>query len=331
MLNTFISGRRKRRAKPRLVCADAPGSQLFFGRSHVISAEDQVFSRLNANLTAALRALPDSQRVVVHFVDLEGLGYREIYVLTGIPIGRAKSSLARCRLTSSPSTPNPPVTLDRTSLMGRGSGRRLGIWLVSRGSPVGLRSFDPLRIADLEYRMWVGYYLRRWTHVLAAALSLLRLGFGTNLVRILQAAWLMLRAIQLWAPFPENDPDGAQTCMRELYALVRLRFGEPADPARAAALEIDWWKAHRERQYSADPAGKSDELLESVIGLYSYLFGETEAAVRPAAMHRVQAMDLSDQWVREGCPPDSLLLSHERAALVRAYTALLAAIHHEER
>ena len=54
----------------------------------------------------------------------------------------------------------------------------MGIWLVSRRSPGGLRSFDPLRIADLEYRMWVGYYLRRWTHVLAAALSLLRLGFG---------------------------------------------------------------------------------------------------------------------------------------------------------
>ena len=69
--------------------------------------------------------------------------------------------------------------------------------------------------------------------------------------------------------------------MRELYALVRLRFGEPADPARAAALEIDWWRAHRKRQYSADPAAKGDELLESVIGLYSYLFGETEAAVRP--------------------------------------------------
>jgi hypothetical protein len=207
----------------------------------------------------------------------------------------------------------------------------LGIWLVRRDSPGGLRSFDPLRIADLEYRMWVGYYLRRWTHVLAAAVRLLRLGFGTDLVRISQAAWLMLRAIQLWAPFPDNDPDGAQTCMRELYALVRLRFGEPADPARAAALEIDWWRAHRERQYSADPSGKSDELLESVIGLYSYLFGETEAAVRPAAVHRVQAMDLSDQWVREGCPPDSLLLSSERAALVRAYAALLAAIHHEER
>ena len=210
-------------------------------------------------------------------------------------------------------------------------GRPMGIWWVSIGSPGGLRSFDPFRIADLEYRMWVGYYLRRWTHVMAAAVRLLRLGFGTDVVRTLQGAWLMLRAIQLWAPLPDNDPDGARACMRELYALVRLRFGEPADPARAAALEIDWWRAHRERQYSPDSAEKGDELLESVTRLYCYLFGETEAAVRPAAVQRVQAMDLSDQWVREGCLPDSPLLSHVRAALVRAYAALLAAVHHEER
>jgi hypothetical protein len=178
--------------------------------------------------------------------------------------------------------------------------------------------------------MWVGYYLRRWTHVLAALVRLLRLGFGTDLTRALQGAWLMLRALQLWAPFPDNDPDGAQACMRELYALVRLRYGEPADPARAAALEVDWWRAHRERQYSPDPAETGDELVESVTRLYCYLFGETEDAVRPAAVHRVQAMDLSDQWVREGCPPDSPLLPLERAALVRAYAALLAAVHREE-
>jgi len=198
------------------------------------------------------------------------------------------------------------------------------------GSPSGPRSFDPFRIADLEYRMWVGYYLRRWTHVLAALVRLLRLGFGTDWARALQGAWLMLRAIQLWAPFPDNDPDGAQACMRELYALVRLRYGAPADPARAAALEVDWWRAHRERQYSPDPAGTGDELMESVTRLYCYLFGETEDAVRPAAAHRVQAMDLSDQWVREGCLPDSPLLPLERAALVRGYAALLAAVHRTE-
>jgi RNA polymerase sigma-70 factor, ECF subfamily len=101
MLNTFISGYRKRRAEPQLITADATGSQLFFGQSHDISAEDQVVRRLlDANLTAALQALPDRQRMVVYLADLEGLGYRQISVLTGIPLGSVKSSLhrARCRL-----------------------------------------------------------------------------------------------------------------------------------------------------------------------------------------------------------------------------------------
>ena len=122
---------------------------------------------------------------------------------------------------------------------------------VSMGSPDQLRSFDPLRVADLEYRMWVAYYLRRWSYLLVASVRVLRLGFGTDLARILQGAWLMVRAVQLWAPFPDNDPDGAQARMRELYSLVRLRFGQPADPARAASLEIDWWRAHRRRPHSA--------------------------------------------------------------------------------
>ena len=201
---------------------------------------------------------------------------------------------------------------------------------VSMRAPDGLRSLDPFHIADLEYRMWVAYYLRRWTSLLAASVSLLWLGFGTDLARILQGAWLMLRAAQLWAPFPDNDPDGAQARMRELYGLVRLRFGQPADPARAASLEIDWWRAHRRRQYAPNPAETGDELVESVTRLYCYLFGVTAAVVRPAAEHRVRAMDLSDQWVREGCRTDSPLLPLERAALVRAYAALLAAVHHEE-
>jgi hypothetical protein len=39
-------------------------------------------------------------------------------------------------------------------------------------------------------------------------------------------------------------------------------------------------------------------------------------------------MGLSDQWVREGCLLDSPLLPLVRGALVGAYTALLAAVHH---
>ena len=71
-----------------------------------------------------------------------------------------------------------------------------------------------------------------------------------------------------------------------------------------------------------------DELVDSLVRLYTFLYGEPEAAVRPAAVYRTEAMDLSDQWVAEGCPPDSPLLAREHAALVRSYAALLAAVHH---
>jgi RNA polymerase sigma-70 factor, ECF subfamily len=98
MINTFISGYRKRRAEPRLVTGDAVGSQLLSAQSRDGSAEDQVVGRLlDTRLTVALRALPDRHRTVVYLADLEGLGYRQISALTGIPLGSVKSCLHRAR------------------------------------------------------------------------------------------------------------------------------------------------------------------------------------------------------------------------------------------
>ena len=199
---------------------------------------------------------------------------------------------------------------------------------VSTGSPNRLRSFDPVRIARLEYRAWVAYYLRRWPAVLAASVGLVQAGFGMGWYETLQGAWLVMRANQLWAPFPDNDADGARACMRQFYELVKLRYGEPEDPAQAAALEVDWWRVHREVQRAPDAVEPPEELVASLTRLYCYLYREPERAVRAAAVHRARAMDLSDQWVREGCQPGSPLLPRERAALVRAYAALLAAVHH---
>jgi hypothetical protein len=223
------------------------------------------------------------------------------------------------------------------------------------GGPGRLRSFDPGRIADLEYRAWVAYYRRQWLQVLTAAVGLVHAGFGLDWRRTLHGAWLVLRANQLWAPASGNDPSGARRYMRRFYALVRLTYGEPQDPAEAARLEVDWWRAHRERQRVAAPgragepgagepgagseeagsgAGEtapgnsSDELADAVTRLYAFLYREPESEVRPAAAHRARAMEISDQWVAEGCHPDSPLLPQEHAALVRSYAALLAAVHH---
>jgi hypothetical protein len=194
-------------------------------------------------------------------------------------------------------------------------------------TPARVRSFDPLRLADLEFRAWTGYYRRQWPQVLAASVGLVRAGFGLNWPRTLYGAWLVLRANQLWAPYPDNDPRRARACMGRFYALIKLAYGEPADPALAAELEVAWWRVHREAQHSEIGTGQT-ELVESLTRLYRYLYGEPESAVRPAALHRAQAMSLSDQWVRKGCPPGSPLLPLEHAALVRCYAALLAAVHH---
>ena len=195
----------------------------------------------------------------------------------------------------------------------------------STGTPTRLRSFDPVRLADLEYRAWVGYYLRNWPQVLMASVGLVKMGFGMDWYRTLHGAWLALRAIQAWAPFPDNHPDRARACMRRFYALVRLTYGEPANPARAAELEVDWWRVHREAQYGQ--GSSYDDLVESITRLYCYLYGQPEDELRPAAVHRAQAMRLSDQWVEQGCQPDSPLLPLEHATLVRAYATLLSAVH----
>jgi hypothetical protein len=193
--------------------------------------------------------------------------------------------------------------------------------------PGPLRSFDPLRIAGLEYKAWVSYYQRRWFSVLAASVSLVRQGFGMSWPRTLYGSWLVLRANQLWAP-KDNDPDKCRATMRKFYALVKLTYGKPESPRQAAELEVDWWCVHREVQYSDTARADDDELVGSVTRLYSYLYGEPAEAVRIAAAHRARAMDLSDQWIAEGCQPDSPLLPQEHAALVRSYAALLAAVHH---
>jgi hypothetical protein len=201
----------------------------------------------------------------------------------------------------------------------------MGTGKVSTGTPTRLRSFDPVRLADLEYRAWVAYYLRNWPQVLRASIGLVRHGFGMDRYRTLHGAWLVLRANQLWAPYPDNHPRRAEACMRRFYALVRLTYGEPANPAKAAELEVGWWRVHRAAQH--DLGATNEELVEALTRLYVYLYDEPEAELRPSAVHRARAMDLSDQWVKEGCEPESPLLALEHAALVRAYAALLAAVH----
>jgi hypothetical protein len=199
----------------------------------------------------------------------------------------------------------------------------------SRGgvpAPSRLRSFSPIRVGHLEAAVWVAYYRRQWARFLALSVLVVRSAFGMDWIRTVHGAWLVLRANQLWAPPPtRNDPAGARRCMRRFYALLRLTHGEPADPARAAELEVEWWRVHRIHQRGE--GGDPQPLVDALARLYAFSFGVDEAALRPAAEYRARAMDLVDQWVTEGRLMGSPLLPPMRAALVRSYAAMLAAVH----
>jgi hypothetical protein len=189
-----------------------------------------------------------------------------------------------------------------------------------------MRSFDPRAVGGHECRAWETYYQRRWGPFLLASVLLVRSAFGMGWLRTLVGAWLVLRANQVWAPFPDNDPDAARALMRRFYQLLRKSGASGFDPARAAVLEVEWWRAHRESQHQGG-SGSSSELATALRDLYAYTYSVDPAEVQQAARLRAEAMDVSDRWVEAGSDSADPLLAEERALLVRSYAALLAAVH----
>src|SRR3954451_13994146 len=174
-----------------------------------------------------------------------------------------------------------------------------------------MRSFDPRSVGAWECRAWETYYRRKWAAFLVASVALVRSAFRMSWPRTLLGAWLVLRANQKWAPFPDNDPDAARALMRRFYSMLAASEGVPLDPVRAAALEVEWWRAHREAQYG-EGSGPDEELVRALVDLYSYSYSADPAEVRRAAELRAEAMDVSDRWVKLGCDPADPLLAEER-------------------
>jgi hypothetical protein len=114
--------------------------------------------------------------------------------------------------------------------------------------------------------------------------------------------------------------------MQRFYALLKERHDEGYDPVVAAELEVEWWRIHREHQRHGSDLDEQ-ALIAALARLYAYAYGVPESTVMLAAEQRALAMRLSDRWVKEGCDLASPLVDDERAALVRSYAALLAAVH----
>lgn len=132
------------------------------------------------------------------------------------------------------------------------------------------------------------------------ALSVTRHAFGLTWTQTLRAAWWVLRANQVWAPYPDNDPDAARRYMA-FYAPVGRVNGERIDPRAAAVLEVRWWHVHRTLQ--REEPGEGEPLVDALARLYGHVYDVDGPAVRIAASERADAMRLSDPWISAGCDP----------------------------
>jgi len=190
-----------------------------------------------------------------------------------------------------------------------------------RTSPL---SFDPVVVGNRETDAWAAYYRHEWGRFLVAAVGMVAAGFGMAPRRTLAAAWYVLRANQVWSPYPDNQPDAARAYMRRFYELVALSGTLSLEPVEAARLEVEWWRVHRAHQH--DENVTREQIVDALAELYAYVFCVERDSVRHAARKRVEAMGLSDQWVRAGRHRDDPLLASERRALVASYSALRAAV-----
>ncbi len=194
---------------------------------------------------------------------------------------------------------------------------------MSRDAREAARGFDPVALARLESAAWIGYYRREWFRVLAASVGLVRCGFALSWPKTLWGAWLVLRANQRWAPYPDNDPDAARRLMTGFYALAG-GSGPDFDAREAARLEVEWWRIHRDLQHAE--AGETAALGRAVAELYAYTYDRPVADLRESGEWRAEAMRICDAWVAAGCDLTDPRVAALGTCLLRSYRSLKAAV-----
>ena len=103
MTNTYINSYRRKQRQPVQYSLEGITDQevaahLQRTSAGRVSAEDEAFAVLpDADIKAAMQALPQQLRAVVYYADVEGMRYREIAQIMGTPQGTVMSRLSRGR------------------------------------------------------------------------------------------------------------------------------------------------------------------------------------------------------------------------------------------
>ncbi len=174
---------------------------------------------------------------------------------------------------------------------------------------------------------WVAYYRREWWAFLRSAIALTHRTFGLSWLSTLWGAWLVLRANQLWAPSPDNDPDGVRA--------ARWSASTRSLTAGTANASILRWR-RGSRSNGGGCIANTSTLLMAIPTSARWSTRWSRCTRTCTACPRILCAALPRsvrwRWITQigGCKRGALWgarSSQERAALVRSYAGLLAAVH----
>ena len=181
-----------------------------------------------------------------------------------------------------------------------------------------LRGFDADAVARLETALWRDYYAHDYKDLAVRLYELHREQYRFSPVDSAQLALAAGKAAQLFQPTTSRED--AQIALPQLiryYTLLRDNSGETFDPAKVAAIELDWWQLRREKvppeQYSPVVARVTEEL-----------FGTTNPSIKKSALQRARMMRYRDDRRNGGMQADDW--THIESNLIESYRDLKAGV-----
>jgi len=161
--------------------------------------------------------------------------------------------------------------------------------------PRSMRVFDPVRLADLEVRMWQSYYAKERLRLFGLLVTMLHEQYRYSWAAATSAGFHLARAAATFGDLHDNY-DVVLPDLEAAYARAQSWTDASFDASAVARAELAWWVARR------IPGQNSPEQIGALIaGEYALLYETTPAVVQSAALLRAQAGAIRDA---EASSPD---------------------------
>jgi hypothetical protein len=148
---------------------------------------------------------------------------------------------------------------------------------------------QPDLIAELEAGGWRAYYDHDWPNLVRRLVQLNQEQFHIPFPLSIVAAFHAARASRAWVPV-EHDDAAVLEHLRRFYRMARRWSGLTFDPARAAQLEFNYFKVHRDLVGNPDKSAFVTAMAE----LHAHLFDLPVERMRDSAEWRVRAANTVD-------------------------------------